>query len=498
MIEFHFDFFLPLINELRNYGLCIKLWTGQDHILNSLPSGIDAYKSRYAQLGCDSLGKKLPTAVPRKNIITCLTDNKNLIINQARRFPEFDPWNDNAIWEHALSIAKYWEDILNDKSIDIVIYKTEPHMFFDIIVYYVAQSLGKINLYFERLHFENRLIVCTNIIGKKKEIQQRLQPYLDNNSISAEHPYTSKDALHEPAFHYLFKKKNKVAGLRNVLKKLKTRNTLDLLKSIRTRYIKKKVLWEQIRYSPKGINRLSWIKFIIVYSYEEEIRKRLSRTILSLYYKLTFRDSFTEGGVLVTLQCQPERSTNPCGGSVYHDQIQLVRDLRQCFDNKTIIYVKEHPSQFSPYQNPDRGRSLKFYRELKKIPNVKFVPAYPTSEKLINCSSLLVVIGGSTGWAALGSGHPVMVCGEVAYSACRGAYFASNINEMKKVTSSLGSTEPNQEDIFNKFNSFKNAISIISLTGYLDKIYQTRFPADFNNAQNLALLINNYLTEMHD
>ena len=92
------------------------------------------------------------------------------------------------------------------------------------------------------------------------------------------------------------------------------------------------------------------------------------------------------------------------------DQIVIVKRLAQSLPVGMHVYVKEHP-QMTLY----RPRS--FYKELKKIPNVKLLRPEISSFNIIRHSKLVAIITGAAGWEATLLGKPVITFGEVFYNA---------------------------------------------------------------------------------
>ena len=92
------------------------------------------------------------------------------------------------------------------------------------------------------------------------------------------------------------------------------------------------------------------------------------------------------------------------------DQISIVKRLAQSLPVGMYVYVKEHPQM-----TPLRPRS--FYKELKKIPNVRLLRPEISSFTIIPACSLVAIITGSAGWEASLLGKPVITFGDVFYNA---------------------------------------------------------------------------------
>jgi hypothetical protein len=92
------------------------------------------------------------------------------------------------------------------------------------------------------------------------------------------------------------------------------------------------------------------------------------------------------------------------------DQIAIIKRVARSLPAGMYVYVKEHPQMF-PY------RPRRFYKELKKIPNVKLLRPELSSFDIIKQSKMVAIISGAAGWEASLLGKPVITFGEVFYNA---------------------------------------------------------------------------------
>lgn len=76
------------------------------------------------------------------------------------------------------------------------------------------------------------------------------------------------------------------------------------------------------------------------------------------------------------------------------DQLNVIKQLAFALPIHYKLYVKEHPHMFG-------FRTRKFYKELKKIPNVKLISPKIKSHSIIKKSKLVVSINGTANWEAL-------------------------------------------------------------------------------------------------
>lgn len=92
------------------------------------------------------------------------------------------------------------------------------------------------------------------------------------------------------------------------------------------------------------------------------------------------------------------------------DQIAVVRRVAQSLPVGMKLVVKEHPQMVAL-------RPRRFYRELKKIPNVVLVRPEISSFSLIARAALVATITGTAGWEATLFGKPVITFGNIFYNA---------------------------------------------------------------------------------
>ena len=195
-----------------------------------------------------------------------------------------------------------------------------------------------------------------------------------------------------------------------------------------------KKIWDSMKSNTNAMKE-TWLVYFLGKFSRFMYSKVYYKNVLRLCNITMFRGKFKNGGILFCFQCQPERSSNPCGGVKYHNQIELLKEISEIIGPDELIYVKEHPSQYSSYQFPEQGRSLKFYRDLAKIRNAVPIPALPTAEELIKGASCVITLGGTAAWSAIKNGVPAIVCGQTGYAACTSAMPGRNREELK---SSLG------------------------------------------------------------
>ncbi|MFH1841402.1 MAG: hypothetical protein ABH800_01410 [Candidatus Nealsonbacteria bacterium] len=108
------------------------------------------------------------------------------------------------------------------------------------------------------------------------------------------------------------------------------------------------------------------------------------------------------------LHLEPELATSLLA-PFYMNQIALIQNIARSLPVHFKLYVKEHP-------NMVYKRSLSYYKELRKIPNVKLINPAVQSIPLIKKAKIVLTITGTAGWEAVLFGKPVITFGQVFYN----------------------------------------------------------------------------------
>ena len=98
--------------------------------------------------------------------------------------------------------------------------------------------------------------------------------------------------------------------------------------------------------------------------------------------------------VLFTLHQEPER-TLLIAAPFYTNQLEVIRHIAKSLPTGYKLYVKEHFSQVLR-----EWRKISYYKEILEIPNVRLYHPSANIEKLIQGSSLVISIGGTTPFQA--------------------------------------------------------------------------------------------------
>ncbi len=141
------------------------------------------------------------------------------------------------------------------------------------------------------------------------------------------------------------------------------------------------------------------------------IKDRVRRKIRNLRGLKDLFDPYapdTDDFVFFPLQFEPEATLLTLAPFV-SDQITLIRQIARSLPVGYLLYVKEHPQMVV-------FRPRSYYKELKKIPNVKLIDAKLSAFDIMKKARLVTTISGTAGWEAALLKKPVITFGDIFYN----------------------------------------------------------------------------------
>lgn len=91
------------------------------------------------------------------------------------------------------------------------------------------------------------------------------------------------------------------------------------------------------------------------------------------------------------------------------NQIETARQIAKSLPVGFKLYVKDHPIMYG-------YRTRKYYKELKKIPNVRVINSQISGYEIMKKAKLVTTISGTAGWEATVLKKPVITFGDVFYN----------------------------------------------------------------------------------
>ncbi|WP_243388196.1 hypothetical protein [Bacillus kexueae] len=185
--------------------------------------------------------------------------------------------------------------------------------------------------------------------------------------------------------------------------------------------------------------------------YLQPIRYKISN-FMSVFETADYSQEY----VLYTLHKQPEASIDVLG-YINSNQLELVRNIALNLPNNIKLYVKEHSNCLGE-------RSLSFYRQLKKIPNVKLIDPFEDTRKLIERSSLVLTVSGTVALEAGIIKKRAVTFSKMYFNELNNVEFVENPSKIKNILISNNLESKNCPKDFYKniiLNSFEGTISDI-------------------------------------
>jgi hypothetical protein len=165
------------------------------------------------------------------------------------------------------------------------------------------------------------------------------------------------------------------------------------------------------------------------------------------------------------------------------EQLNLIRQIAKSLPLHFKLYVKEHPAMV-------KYRPFSYYRELKKIPNVKLIDPNVKSFGLIKNSKLIITLTGTAAFEGLIFEKPIITFGDVFYNALPTVKHCHEIERLPfLVKEQLGDYRHNEKEL----ETFIGAILETSAPVSLQEIWEVGINGAEEEKQ-LALLADLLMT----
>jgi len=157
-----------------------------------------------------------------------------------------------------------------------------------------------------------------------------------------------------------------------------------------------------------------------LYVFWDKIKRKLR--IVVGYEDLCDKAVSGENYIYFPLQAEPEAQPMLLT-PFYEDQIWLIKQIAKSLPLQYKLYVKDHHWMIG-------YRPRKYYREIKKIPNVKLIDVSVKGIDLIQNSRAVITTVGTSGWEGLLLKKPVIVFGKIFYSYLPGVKRCSSVEDL--------------------------------------------------------------------
>lgn len=333
----------------------------------------------------------------------------------------------------------------------------------DCVFLSVVGSIGSLLLYQVAKQKDIKILILNNAhIGNNYFLSKYYDGsgYLDNlfelyqkNQISAADENYRKQAAdflkqfqEKPKYYYVNSEAHSILnGAASLKKHFRFLTPAGMYRSLRW-------LWRQIKESAQDGFR----NYYTAIRPWNERRDKLSRKLRILigYGDLFDPVNLQEDFVYFPLQSEPE-AYPMLNAPLFMDQIWTVKQMARSLPAYCKLYVKDHPAMFG-------YRRRSYYRELKKIPNVRLIDPAVDSLKLICHSRLVATIVGTAGWEAILLKKPVISFGKIFYNSLSSVKQCENIADLPiLVKNHLENYHYNEEEIVNLIAAlFKESVDV--------------------------------------
>jgi hypothetical protein len=154
----------------------------------------------------------------------------------------------------------------------------------------------------------------------------------------------------------------------------------------------------------------------------------------------------------------------------FTNQIEIIRSLVKSLPIGYELYVKENPAQI------DREwRRISEYKEMMEIPNVKLLHPSVSNEKLLENSSLVVTLAGSSGFEAACYEKPSIVFSDAIYTLLPSVHRIKEMEKLPELIRTCISEKVNPEDLDKFLTLLEKNTFDFDLRGFNTKIMEHFF-----------------------
>ncbi len=413
-----------------------------------------------------------------KNFCEC----ENLFLSISDRL-SFFPLSVQKRKELFQDLLLFWFKLLSESDLKTIIFDTTPHMAWDNILYYLAKYLGIKTLFVEKTMISDRVMLLQDYLQLGIKIPN---DYLSKTSVDDIKEIIGKELIEEAFKTSIWTKfadnKNiNVMSIHNEDTRTKTIDklinkyyqfnfivfSLKLFEYIKNRFyvminntfiIFKKRFLSSLFFNGQYRWITTWIFFL---QFKQNVKK-----LYKFYIKSCSDVNYSHPYVFFPLHYQPEKNTSPLGG-IFENQFLAAKILSEAIPEDWILYIKEHPRQFSYAMRQKHYRDPCYYKKLLSLPKVKLVNVQEDAEALIDNAMCTATITGSSGWKSLKKGKACIAFGNPWYAACNSCFLVRSLEECKKaITNIVQLKELDIRKDLLRFIAYYKDKFIISSTGH--------------------------------
>jgi len=397
----------------------------------------------------------------------------------------------------------FWKAVVEKERPDLVVFSTVPHMIFDHIIYELCQSIGIRTVMFESTPMRGLVFLMETFDGKSQaEILYRkmleteiptsvpLKPETQDYLNALRGAYDQVPKYMRRGYKEELPYKKRSLTLSSAVKKMFDFQNYPRYIEKQRRIIRSKLRVPSNYLVQRGKKPEQSEMSFWEYSHFRRRSRRYMQKLESRYAHLARPIDLDKPFIYIGLSFQPERTSSPMAG-VYVNQHLIVELISQSVPDGWMVYVKEHPMQFTPsvYFRAQCGRSPEYYDDLAAIPNVRLVPMPMTSFDLIDRAQAIATVTGSVGWEAINRGKPVLLFGHPWYRGCEGTFKIDSYQDCLNVIDQIQSDYKIDTQ---KLNLFVHAIEKVGIEGFVEPHLRIFNVTDQENAARIVRALQDF------
>lgn len=318
---------------------------------------------------------------------------------------------------------------------------------YNLISYQVAKKHGVKNISFYGTRIGNRTAISLDTDNTFNEV---LEAYDNFESELV------KEEMYTPLLDFLNKPEQPVY-MTNVINSssLKFIFIKEFFIRFKKYYFSNKHKYDLFTKSPFVLARFRLNKIITA--------KKVNIVHNSIFDQVDYRDKY----VVFPLHMQPEASTLIMSPFDVNQQNAVI-NISKLIPPNMKLYVKEHRSALGQH-------SKKFYKELKKYPNIKLISYRENMFDLIKNSLGTICLSSTAGLESLILKKPSITLGKVFYNNTGLTFNTESYYELKKIIKLVSNPDFNVEDYFENYYE--------RLAFYLHCLKEKSYPFEFNVAK---------------
>ncbi len=317
---------------------------------------------------------------------------------------------------------KYWDNFLETRKINCVVFSILPHEIYDYIIYLLCKKKNiKVCMNFtdgyKHTVTSKAYYMLNSIDDHTKEVTKVLakmkKDYVD---ISPEDIIIS-----EYDKQTIEKIKQRFANADNSHMLLMNKGRIE---EIERYYGNPKLVIKNAK------NSKDFFKNLLLASWAYIVGRQKTRKLVRKYEAFAVLPDFNEKYFFYAMHYQPEASSSPLGG-IYANQLLAIQLIAHNLPEGYWLYVKEHPYQTS------FNREVSYYEELKKIPKVKIISQKITSEILMKNALGMATLTGTVMFESQILQKPCLCLGYTHWEALSGVYKIDTNEDCNKAISEI-------------------------------------------------------------